>query len=51
MEDFFHSKNELREASGTYSSEEIPVMGTERRGEQSISWSKARVAKEDTHPK
>ena len=31
------SNNELREVSKAHSSEEVPVMGMERRGEQSIS--------------
>ncbi len=31
------SNNELREVSRAHSSEEVPVMGMERRGEQSIS--------------
>ena len=31
------SNNELREVSRAHSSEEAPVMGVERRGEQSIS--------------
>lgn len=34
---FFRSNNELQEVSRTHSSEEVPVMGMERRGEQSIS--------------
>ena len=31
------SNNEWREVSRSHSSEEVPVMGTERRAEQSIS--------------
>ena len=38
------SNNELREVSRSHSSEEVPVMGMERRAEQSISWSKSRIA-------
>ena len=38
------SNNELWEVSRSHSSEEVPVMGMERRAEQSISWSKSRIA-------
>ena len=42
----FHlpSNNELREVSKAHSSEEVSIMETERRGEQSISLSMSRIA-------
>ena len=42
------SNNELREVSRSHSSEETPVMGAERRAEQSISFSMSRIAGKTT---
>ena len=42
------SNNELRGVSRAHSSEEVPVMGMERRGEQLISLSMSRIAEMTT---
>ena len=45
---FFRSNNELQEVSRTHSSVEVSVMEMERRGEQSISFSRSRLVIEAT---